>query len=79
MDGRQLVSLVQRVSSNAFAQWVPQPRGLVQEELRVVRGRQTLQHGPQRRRQPVVNLIAAGPQRVPARRRQSVDLEHRVV
>lgn len=79
MDSRQRVALVEQIAPDALADGVAQPRRLLEEERGVVRRRQPLQQRAHGRREPVVDFVARGPQRVTACRGEGVDLEHRVV
>ncbi len=81
VDRREGRAAVQRRAAQALAQRIAQARGLVEEEGRVVRGRQALEEALHGRRQAVVDLVARGPQRVAAAATggQGVDLQHRVV
>lgn len=79
MHGLEAGALVERRPALALADGVAEAAGLVEEELGVVRGREALEEDLHRLGQAVVDLVAAGPEGVAARRGERVDLEHGVV
>lgn len=79
MHSLQVVSLIVRTAPFPRTELDTETPRLVVEKVGIVRRRQRLQPPRHRGAQLVVNIVGRGPQRITARLRERMDLEHRIV
>lgn len=79
VHGSQPIAVVQGRASAALPYGIPEALRLAQEEGRVVGGGEALEKLLHGRREPVVDLVAAGPQSIAAGGWEGMDLEHGVI
>lgn len=79
VDGCKCITVVERVTTDAFSEWVTESFGFIEEELCVVGCGEALEECAHGGGEAVVDFVARRPEGVAASGGESVDLEHGVV